>query len=272
VTYLEAAALGVIQGLTEFLPVSSSGHLVIVQSWLGFEDPQLFFDIAVHVGTLAAVLVVYRNDLLGMGTAIVRLAARRQSDSDRDSLILLKWVLVSTVPAAIAGILAGDFFESLFASPLAASLFLIVTGAILISSRWALREQTTVGRMTPLQALGVGLAQAFAILPGISRSGATIVCGLWMGLKRDLAVRYSFLLAIPAVLGAALLSLPDAFANGVQMAILGPVFCGGLIAGVTGFFAIRWLIRLVSRGRLYPFAYYCWGFAAVALVVHFLQP
>ncbi len=270
-TYLEAAALGVIQGLTEFLPVSSSGHLVIFQSWFGFEEPQLLFDVAVHVGTLMAVLVVYRRDLLGMAVAVTRIPFRNRQESDKESLILLKWVIIGTIPAAVVGVAGSDFFESIFSKPAVASLFLFVTGAILISTLWVAGPGAKIERMTLSQTLAVGVAQAFAILPGISRSGTTIVCGLWAGLDRDVAVRFSFLLAIPAILGAAVLQIPELFDGKLDGSILGPILVGGLVAAVVGYLAIHCLIRLVMRGKLYPFAYYCWAFAVIALVVHFFR-
>jgi len=270
VTYLEAAVLGVIQGLTEFLPVSSSGHLVIFQSWFGLEGPQLLFDVGVHVGTLIAVVVVFRRDLLNMAKAVLQLASRSDRNPNAESLVLLKWVIIGTIPAGVAGVLGVDFFESIFGKPVMAALLLIVTGAILVSTRWVSRGEVSVSGMTWRHTLAVGVAQAVAIFPGISRSGTTIVCGLWTGLERDVAVRFSFLLAIPAILGAAVLQIPDLLANNHDVSVLGPVIVGGLIAGITGFVAIRWLIKLVARGKLHPFAYYCWAFAAVALVVHFL--
>jgi len=241
-----AFLLGILQGATEFLPVSSSGHLVLVPWLLGWPAPGLAFDVVVHWGTALAVIVYFWRDWVN----IVKEA--RFFPKNLASLILL-----GTLPAALLGYLLEDFFEGMFARPVAAAGFLLVTATLLAATEWLGRRERDLDKLTWLDALIVGLAQALAILPGISRSGATIAAGLARGLRREPAARFSFLLATPIILGAGLLKVMDLAQTG-DLAAQAPMLVVGFVtAGVVGFGCIHFLMRYLQRRRLYPFAVYC---------------
>lgn len=250
--------LGVIQGLTEFLPVSSSGHLVLGQRLLGLTEPHLLFDVAVHVGTLLAVFVVFAEDLRLM--ALSFLPGR---DHDRRGRRLIVLLLVGVVPAAVAGLLFRDAFEALYASTLTVGVALLVTGSLLMLTAVIPDGKRTLESRGVLTAFVVGVAQAIAIIPGISRSGATISVGLLLGLGRDLAARLSFLLSIPAILGA--LVLQGANAGELQAGDVMPLLVGGTSAAITGYVALRLLVRVVQRGKMHWFALYCWTIGVVSI-------
>ncbi len=254
----QAVVLGVVQGLTEFLPVSSSGHLALTRAILGVHGSYLAFDVALHVGTLLAVLWALRQDL----ARILRgLARPRQAGEDRRLLPLL---IVGTLPAGLAGLFFHDLAEQIFGSILVPPIMLLVTGALL----WAAQVTTARGRwglaeMPYRTALWVGLGQALAILPGLSRSGTTLTFGLWAGLQREAAARFSFLLSIPTILGAAVLELPDALAASVDP---WPLLAGVLAAAITGYLAVRWLLAFIRAGDLRWFAAYTWLIGTGALL------
>jgi undecaprenyl-diphosphatase len=258
VGWLQAVLLGVVQGLTEFLPISSSGHLVIGQRLLGLEEPHLLFDVAVHVGTLVAVLIVFLDDLRSMLWSIVPGA-----DGDPAARRLVWLVIVGSVPAGLAGLLLEDFFESLFASMMTVGVALLVTGGVLFATVRFPAGQRSVSEVGWRSALLVGVAQAMAIIPGISRSGATICAGLGVGMQRELAARFSFILSIPAILGALVLQLRDL--PPLSPGETAPLLLGGVVAAATGYVALRLLISLVKRGRLHWFAYYCWCLGALTV-------
>ena len=264
----QAAVLGVLQGLTEFLPVSSSGHLVLAQHLLGIREPQLAFDVAVHLGTALAVMWVMRRTLLDVVAGVARwpwiAMGRPVSPEDGFRARLAGWVALASVPAAIAGLLGSDAVESWFAGPRRVAVAMAVTGLALW---WAPRRQVAGDSLDSLgaaRALAVGLAQAVAILPGISRSGATVVTGLWAGLRAEEAARFSFLLSIPAILGAAALSLIRVAAGSLPAVAVEALVSGVLLAALTGYAAILVLLRALQRGRLRPFAVYLWAVAVVA--------
>jgi undecaprenyl-diphosphatase len=274
-TAFQAAVLGVIQGLSEFVPVSSSAHLVIVPFLLGWPVPNLAFDVAVHLGTAAAVVVYFASDLAGILSSGARVAVGRARDGDRPRARLILLLAVGTVPAAVAGLLGEGLFEDLFTSTedverigaLVAGLFLLVTAGLLFLGEAVLARRRGQGRgvegVRYLDAVVVGLFQAVAITPGISRSGATIVAGLLMGLRREASARYSFLLSLPAILGAAILSLPDV----PQGADLGPMLWGAGAAAVSGFAAIAFLLRYLRTRTMRPFAVYCVLASVVTITV-----
>lgn len=257
-----ALALGVLQGLTEFLPVSSSGHLVLGQSILGFREPGLIFDILLHVGTLAAVLAFYGKDLWRVARAWgASLAGRRPADG----AARMGWLLIlGSMPAGIAGVFLDDLIEEMFAAPKLVAGALLVTGGIL---RFA-RPKGGAGRgeseMRAKDALFIGAFQAFAIVPGISRSGATIAAALMRGVEREQAARFSFLLSAPAISGAFLLKIKDL--EGALGANLLPYAVGAAASAIVGAAALGWLIKLVRGGNLARFRFYCWGAGALSLV------
>lgn len=245
----EAAVLGTVQGLTEFLPVSSSAHLVLVPWALGWADPGLSFDVVVHLGTLGALLLYFGRDLATL--------ARRLVAGAPDGRRLLLALAVGTVPGAAAGYFAKGFFEGLFTRPDWVGVFLLGTAGLLTVAEWAGR------RARPLEAIGafeagwIGLAQAVAIAPGISRSGATIAAGLLLGFTREAAARFSFLLAIPIIFGAGIYQLLGLRVAGAAPVAWAPLLAGFVAALGTGYAAIGMLLRYLRTRSLSPFALYC---------------
>lgn len=269
-----AAVLGLVQGLTEFVPVSSSAHLVLVPFLVRWPIPDLAFDVAVHLGTALGVILYFAGDLAAILAGTWRWALRRGSAEDSERARLLGLLAIGSVPAGVAGILLEGLFEDLFTTaesvddigaPVTA-LFLIGTAAILwaaeaVYARRGERERRDLGDIRVADAVVVGLFQALAIAPGLSRSGATIGAGVFRGLRRDAAARFSFLLSIPAILGAGLVALPDVPAG----TDWGPIALGAAVAAVAGFAAIAFLLRYLRTRTMRPFAFYCVLFAVVAL-------
>jgi undecaprenyl-diphosphatase len=256
VSLIEALILGVVQGLTEFLPVSSSGHLVLGGRILSVDSPGAGFEVLAHAGTLLAILIHYRRDLLGMAGSLVTF---RRDEHFRLAFL----VLLGSIPAAAVGLGFGSRLEDLFDRPVLAAAMLLVTGLILLSLRFAKPGSNPVRWTT---ALLIGCAQAFAILPGISRSGSTIVTGIHTGIDRAQAARFSFLLAIPALGGAALLKGLDLAKTPPASGELAAFAVGAVAAFVSGYLALRWLLGVISRGRLDRFGWYCLAVGAAALV------
>ena len=268
-TLLQAILLGILQGATEFIPISSSGHLVLLPWLLDWPEPGLAFDAIVHWGTVLAVLAVFWRDLYRLlGAGLKSLRTRSLAGPDAR---VAWWIVIGTIPAVIIGYLFQDFFEALFGTPVAAAGFLLVTGVVLsLSERLGARVREAE-EMSWLDALLVGLAQAAAIAPGISRSGATIAAGLLLGVKRASAARYSFLLSVPAVLGAGVLSLLDLASEGGLAGNWPLLAASSLAAAVSGYLCIRFLLSYLRRGRLYVFAVYVWLFGAASLVVSLVR-
>ena len=261
---IQALILGIVQGATEFIPVSSSGHLVIVPWLFGWDPSPLLFDTILHWGTLTAIIIVFWRDFWRIFTATVGSLFRR-SLADPDAR--LGWyIVIGTIPAAVLGLFFKDFFENLVmsetAGPLAAGFFLLVTASLLIGSELIARNMT-VGRMLDEIKLGdavfIGMAQAFDLFPGVSRSGSTIAAGLVRRIRRDEAARFSFFLGAPTFLGAGLLQLGDALAtDSSEVVAMAPeLIVGFLAAAITGVIAIRFLLNYLRNHSLYPFAIYC---------------
>lgn len=243
--YLQAAILGIIQGLTEFLPVSSSGHLVLGQELLGVNDPGITFEIVVHIGTLVAVIIYYR-------LIIWRLMKCLFVPAMKDDRAMLGYLTIGTIPAAIAGFAFEPFFEETFGYPALTGSFMVVTGFLLFATRWAPRGNREVGKK---ESLLIGISQAFSIFDGISRSGATISVGLFSGLKSTTAANFSFLLSIPAITGAIVFKLDEvALVSDISV---GPYTLAAILSFVFGFAAVSGMIRVLQRGKLEYFAYYC---------------
>lgn len=248
---LSAAFWGLVQGLTEFLPVSSSGHLVLIPALLGIDEPDLATSAVLHLGTLLAVVWFYRADLTGLVT-------RPRSDHSRRIWMLL---IIGTIPAAVVGLTLDGPIEILFGEPGYVAIALVVTGIVLTSSLLFPPGERTVEEGRPGDAVVVGLAQALALVPGISRSGITITAGLVQGLRRVEAARYAFLLGVPAIAGAGLLQGIELFDRG---GFTPGLLAGLLVAAVTGYAAIGGLVRLLARRGLAPFAIYCIGFGVIS--------
>ncbi len=295
-SWWEALVLGVVQGLTEFFPVSSSGHLVITEDLLGLRLPGVAFDVALHVATLLSVILVYRHRLTDLVLGVLR-------PGNGKSWRYIGLLVLATIPAAIVGFAFEDWFEARFDDPVLAGTMILVTGSFVWSSRWALRggarrplewapvvvagvvaliagtalpfiavlaveaalmafARATAGpdpRAEPdtMGALLMGVAQCVAILPGVSRSGSTVMTGLWRRIDPAAAAEFSFLMAIPAILGAAILQLPDLRTEGASVST-GAIVIGGVAAAVAGVLAIRFFVAMLRQRSFHVFAYYCW--------------
>lgn len=264
--------IGIVQGLTEFLPVSSSAHLVFMHELTGFA-PNLAFDTVLHMGTLVAVIAYFWNDVIHMlksfFSSIIDIPRGQfKKGIKEDQFKKLAWfVIIGTIPAGLAGFFFKDFFESLFSNITAVGFFLLITGLLLWGSERVSKRtenKSSLNEMNVKNSLIIGIAQAFAIAPGISRSGATISAGLFLGLERELAARYSFLLSIPAILGAALVQVKDI---GAGLDINTGAFVAGFIAAaISGYLAIKLMLKLIKERNLLVFAYYCWIVGAFVLI------
>jgi undecaprenyl-diphosphatase len=250
VDVLQAVILGIVQGIGEFLPISSSGHLVIAGELLDQatgtrtdSGEKLMMNVTLHAGTLLSILIVYQREILKL-----RLQPR----------VCLMLILAS-IPAAAVGFTLKDFFERVFETPLVAGVALFGTAGLLVIGQRLEKNVLSYEQLTLRQSLFIGLFQAFALIPGISRSGSTISGGLICGLKRDSAAAFSFLMAIPVIGGAALLELKDVVTGeaAVSQDFVAALLAGGVTAFVVGLFSLRWLIALIAKGRLHWFAYYC---------------
>lgn len=269
-----AALLGVIQGLTEFLPVSSSGHLVLFQNLFGLKEPEIFFAVSIHVGTLVAICVFFFKDLREIATTLFSASTWSVGENglweslcQKPEMRLLGLIFVGTMPTVFMGLLVRPVAEKVFSSVQIVGIMLFITGLLLWLTRRLKREGRDVSRFTIWDALCIGTIQGVAILPGLSRSGVTIAVGLFRGLDRETAARYSFLLSIPAILGAMALELGGAMATEFPPARA--VLLGTVIAAVVGYAALRVLINIVKKGDLYAFAPYCWLLGVVAIVSSF---
>lgn len=268
-TIFQALILGVVQGATEFIPVSSSAHLVLVPWLVGWQfDPKaaFVFDVLVQWGTLLAVIVYYWADLWGMLRAAI--AGLLQGKPLGTPQARLAWlIVVATVPAVVLGLAFKDLFEAMFGDPVGTAAWLLGTAALLAASEYFGRFSRKIDSLTWLDAVIIGLAQAIAIVPGISRSGATIAGGLSRRLERPAAARFSFLMSVPALLGAGVVALKDLFDIPGWAAQVPTVAVGFVVAAIVGYLCIRWLIGYLSRRPLYGFAIYCVAASAVCLAV-----
>ena len=246
--------LALVQGLTEFLPVSSSGHLVLTQIALGYEEPAMALDVALHVGTLLAVVVFYRKDLVAL--------THQALAGDFREIGLLG---LATLPTAVVGLIFKDTIQDIFHDAKFASLGLLMTAVILLAGERARRilvpleagdDEPTPNAIGWRQAFAIGCAQTVAILPGISRSGSTIAAGLMLGVAPATAARFSFLISIPVILGAAILNLPDAIESGLGGGV-GQILWAMLFAGFIGWGALRMLLSFLGRGAFAWFSVYC---------------
>ncbi len=268
--------LGIVQGLTEFLPVSSSGHLVLGQTLFGMTESQLIFDISVHVGTLLAVLVVYFKDILDILVSLTRFVVAvttRQPVSEQikkdPHLRLAGMIFIGSVPTAIIGLLLKKMEHILFTSTLLVGLMLIVTGTILWLSRKYYTADIKKEKIYGLKEASImGVVQGCAVIPGISRSGSTIAAGMFMGMDRSTAAKFSFLLSIPAIVGAELLGVKEMIETGGHLDAA--TMIATLASFITGFFALKILIRLVHSGRFHLFAPYCWLIGSLVLISNIL--
>lgn len=259
---IQAIIIGIVQGLTEFLPVSSSAHLIFVQNALGVQS-SLAFDVFLHLGSLIAVLWFFRADIIRMIQAFLLsigdiIQHRFRQGLYSDPYKRLVWyVIVATIPVGLVGVLFESQVDSLFAGALyVPAFFLFVTGTILYLSQRMNSGEVDLENLSLKESIFMGLGQACAILPGLSRSGTTIAAGLVIGLDKEFAAKFSFILSIPAILGAFVVQLKDIGAV-ADFNILAVLF-GFLAALISGYLAIKWLIELIQKRSLDVFAYYCW--------------
>jgi undecaprenyl-diphosphatase len=262
VTLWQAIVLGVVQGLTEFLPVSSSAHLALTPWLLGWDDPGLAFDVALHLGTLVAVLWYFRTEWLQLIAAAWRIVQTRRISSDAERRVV--FLIVGTIPAGIAGLVAKDWAETVFRAPALTAGALIVMGTLLwAADKWAPAARG-LDTLTWRDALLVGLAQMFALVPGVSRSGSTITAGRALGLDRQSAAVFSFLLSLPITVAATIVKVPDALAeHGLSV----PLVAGVISAAISSWLAIAVLLRYVSRHSYGLFALYRWVLGLVVFGV-----
>ena len=276
-TYLSAILLGLVQGIAEFLPISSSGHLAIAEhlfSVSGLSDIPPFFDVLLHLGTLLAVFVAYWQDIVDMIGEFFRGAGdlvRRTTPSPvppaRRMIVL---IVIATLPL-FAVLPIRHAVQNLSNNMVFIGAALIVTGFLLFASDLMRKGRKTERHATWVDALVVGLGQAVATMPGISRSGMTITAGCFCGFERKFAVRFSFLMSIPAILGANILSIGDALEAGVNWAELPMYLVGVVVAAVSGYLCIRLLKMIANKGKFGFFAYYCWAVGVLTLVLHFVK-
>jgi undecaprenyl-diphosphatase len=251
VDILKTIILGIVQGLTEFLPISSSGHLALLGGFLGFEEGTLMAT-TMHAGTLLALIVYFRQDI----SCIVLSPFKK----DMKYLKLLWFLILGSIPAAIFGVLLLHHIESMFDSPLIIGICLIFTGIILFISGFMRRQRDNI-RFLDVILIGVG--QAIAILPGVSRSGTTISTGTFLGLGRTVSANFSFLLAIPAILGATVLEVSSVESSSITFSLL----VGTLVSFLSSLFAIRFLLGFLKKATLRPFSYYCFALGVLSILI-----
>ncbi|MBA3004219.1 MAG: undecaprenyl-diphosphatase UppP [Desulfurivibrio sp.] len=266
---IEALLLGIIQGATEFLPVSSSGHLALAHYFLGAQESDLAFDVALHLGTLLAILAYFRDDFLQMGKAVLGL-----HKEPTETLRLRKmafFIAIATIPGALAGLLLGKTAETYFRHPALVATALAVAGLLLLLADRAGKRSRNFEAISLVDALLIGLSQACAIIPGVSRSGSTITCGLAMGLNRQAAVRFSFLLSAPIIFGAGVHEIPDILNNGLLDGQSTLYAAGFLASAISGYLFISFIMRYIRAKSFAIFAYYRFAVAALVFIALFLE-
>ncbi len=265
----KAIVLGVIQGLTEFLPISSSGHLVIFSKILDFNKPGITFEVFLHVGTLVAVVIAFRKELLQMVQSFFSTHEARKGNPELNNSFQWNiYVIVATVPIVIVGLLFKDTIDVFFDNVLITYSMLFVTGILMTLTQFV--EERGLHLNCP-KSLAIGIAQSAAIMPGLSRSGSTIFTGMALGIDRVTAARFSFIMSIPAILGAVVLDMKNLFATPLGMSELSYILSGTLAATISGYLAIVLLMRIVKKGKLAFFGYYCFFVSTLGFAFHFLS-
>lgn len=264
---LQAIFLGIIQGVAEFLPISSSGHLIIAPWLFNFTDPGLSFDVALHLGTLIAIILYFWKDWLTiLGLAFRRIRRHTTNDDSLYQKNILWLIIVATIPGATIGYLFEKQAETVFRNPLLIALMLILAGAFLFWADKRNKSLKDLGNMTKKDALFIGVSQAAAVIPGISRSGATITSGLFLGLDRVSAARFSFLMSAPIIFGAVLFKFGDFLkdAGTIELA-------GVLAAAVSGYISIAWLLRFIEKVSYKIFFWYRLFLAAIIILAYMIK-
>ncbi len=247
---LEAIILGLIQGITEWLPISSSGHLVLAQNFLNIQEP-VIFDVILHLGSVVVIFMVFWKDIVNLIKGLIRL--------EPSAMQMAKFLIIASIPIVIIGSTLNTQIKALFTTQ-AVGISLIITAILLFLSKYPRNKNQ---ELTTKNTIWIGLAQALAILPGISRSGATISTGLMKGVKREEAVRFSFLLAIPAILGAGMYEIT----NIQSVSNLGALALATIVTIITGFFTLKLLLRIIKHNKFSYFAYYCLALGIIILII-----
>lgn len=271
-TYFQAIVLGLAQGLAEFLPISSSGHLALLQYFFDVSAENVLpFAVLLHFGTLVSVFIVYWKDIV----ELVRELFVVISDIFRGRGLRINanpvrrlgfMIIVATIPTAVIGLLFNDAFAALYLSLVSIGIGLLITGTILFVAERMSRSNKTVKEMKFRNAVFVGIMQGIAICPGISRSGSTLFGGLISGLNKEFAVKFAFLISIPSILGSVIMEAPDAFREGMDISLIGPVAVGVVVSALSGLFAIKAMIKLVSNKRLIGFSVYTWVLGIAVII------
>lgn len=261
----QSLLLGLVQGITEFLPISSSGHLVLTERLLNVKTSDLVFEVLVHVGTLVAVVVYFRRKLIDIARSLIHSLSKGAKTEDEKLNLRLAWFLIlGTIPAVLFGLFFRDIVEAAFASPRWTSGEFIITGIILISTIWA-RDR---GRnFNNWNTLFIGVAQAVSIMPAISRSGSTISAGMFSGINKEKAAEFSFLLSIPAIAGATVLQIPEFIKLLPRLDLLWVYAVGMLVSGIVGYLSIRLLLDIIKRGKFFYFGIYCLILGILGLMI-----
>ncbi|MBQ1407647.1 MAG: undecaprenyl-diphosphate phosphatase [Eubacterium sp.] len=271
-SYIQAIILGLLQGLAEFLPISSSGHLAVAQHFFGVEESNvLLFTVLLHVGTLISVFIMYRKDIWELIKELIitikdLVTGKGLRLEERPYRKLGVFIIIATIPTALIGILFEDKFESLYGNIIFIGIGFLITGTLLYVSERLGKARNDLDRMNMRNAVFIGIMQGIAICPGVSRSGSTMFGGLITGLKRELAVRFAFLISIPSILGSAVLELPKALKQGIEPSFAGPIIVGMVVAAVSGILAIKLMIKVVTDQKLKYFSYYVWALGVFVII------
>ncbi len=261
-TLIQAIILGIFQGIAEFLPISSSGHLVLLQHFFNIKEGNLFFTEMLHFGTLISIIIVYFNDVVKIIVEFFKLIGSIIKNKKVKPLNIYQklglLIIVGSIPTAIIGLLFEDFFEKLYSSVLPIGIAFLITGVLLWIAENKAYENKDIKNMTFLDSIIIGTFQGVAIIPGISRSGSTIVAALMRGLNRSLATEYSFLLALPATFGAGLLGIVKVIKSGSEVSFTMPLLIGMLLSTIVGIFSIKILVKVLKKNKLHYFSYYLW--------------
>lgn len=270
-TYLQALILGIVQGLGEFLPISSSGHLAVIQYFFGIEgESVLLFAVMLHLGTLISVFIIYWHDIVKLVKELIAVikdifTGKGLRINHNPVRRLGFMIIVATIPTALIGLFLNDVFAGLYLSLMAVGIGFLVTGTILFIAEKMGKNEKKVWGMKFRHAVFIGIMQGIAICPGVSRSGSTLFGGLMSGLDRNFALRFAFLISIPSILGSVILEFPPAISAGLPEGIWGPVIVGTVVSAISGFIAIKAMLKIVAGKRLTVFSWYTWVLGAAVL-------
>jgi len=270
-TYLQALILGIVQGLGEFLPISSSGHLAVIQYFFGIEgESVLLFAVMLHLGTLISVFIIYWHDIVKLVKELIAVikdifTGKGLRINHNPVRRLGFMIIVATIPTALIGLFLNDVFAGLYLSLMAVGIGFLVTGTILFIAEKMGKNEKKVWGMKFRHAVFIGIMQGIAICPGVSRSGSTLFGGLMSGLDRNFALRFAFLISIPSILGSVILEFPPAISAGLPEGIWGPVILGTVVSAISGFIAIKAMLKIVAGKRLTVFSWYTWVLGAAVL-------